>query len=241
MSSETQPQHMSQRQGWTAGRIAGAVTGTVISVLGVLLILAAVAVFAAHAFGRDDDGFYSSGTERFESDGYAIATENIDLGTPADTAPDAFLGTVRVRGESTGDAPVFIGIGPRERVEEYLEGASHSILTDIDDPEYRDVAGGRLRGAPTQQSFWDAQASGRGEQTMEWEVDGGDWMAVMMNSDGSRPVSLDAGIAIHLDWLIWVAVGVLVVGIGLVGAGVALILVMRREANRPAISAAPTV
>jgi hypothetical protein len=220
------------RQGWTFGRIGIAVSGGAVAIVGILLAVGGAAVIAAHAFARDDDGFYSSGTDRFETDGYAIETENIDLGTPADTAPDKLLGTVRVRGESAGSKPVFIAIAPRDRIDAYLDGVSHSVLTDIDDPEYDDVAGGRPAGPPTKQEFWSAEASGSGEQTMEWDVEGGDWSVVFMNADGSRPVALDAGVAIDLDWLIWVGIGLLVIGIAMAAGGVALIVIMRREANR---------
>ena len=227
------------RRGWDFGRVGIAVAGTIAAVLGILLALGGAAVIAAFAFARDDDGFYSSGTERFETQGYAIATQNIDLGTPADTAPDDLLGTVRVRGEGAEAEPVFIGIGPREQVDAYLDGVSHSVLTDIDDPEYREVAGGRPSGAPPKQGFWSAQASGSGEQTMEWDVEGGDWSVVLMNADGSRPVALDAGIAIDLDWLIWVGIGMLGFGVAIAFGGIALIVIMRREANTPIAPVAP--
>lgn len=227
------------RQGWDFGRTAVAVVGVATAIIGLLMALAGAAVIAAFAFARDDDGFYSSGTERFETQGYAIATENIDLGSPADTAPDELLGTVRVRGESAGAKPVFIGIGPRDDVDAYLGGVNHSVLTDIDDPAYRDVAGGRLSGPPTKEGFWSAQASGSGEQTMEWDVEGGDWSVVLMNADGSRPVSLDAGVAIDIDWLIWIGIGILVIGVAITFGGIALIVIMRREANTRIATPAP--
>jgi len=227
------------RQGWDFGRTAIAAIGVATAIVGLLMALAGAAAIAAFAFARDDDGFYSSGTERFETQGHAIATDNIDLGSPADVAPDELLGTVRVRGESAGAKPVFIGIGPRDEIDAYLDGVRHSVLTDIDDPEYREVQGGRPSGPPTKQGFWSAEASGSGEQTMEWDVEGGDWSVVFMNADGRRPVALDAGVAIDLDWLVWIGIGMLAIGVAITFGGIALIVIMRREANTPIAIRAP--
>jgi hypothetical protein len=236
-TGDTAPRSPAPRQGWNFSRIGVAASGTAVAIVGLLMVLAGAAVIAAFAFARDDDGFYSSGTERFETQGYAIRTENIDLGSPADTAPDDLLGTVRVRGESAGPKPIFIGIAANDRVDGYLAGVNHSVLTDIDDPDYDEVAGGPPAGPPTRQDFWSAEASGAGEQTMEWDVEGGDWSVVFMNADGGRPVGLDAGVAIHIDWLIWVGIGLLLVGIAMAAGGIALIVIMRREANTTIASA----
>jgi hypothetical protein len=138
----TTPQAPPRRQGWTTGRTVGAVSGTALAVIGLLIAIVALAIIGAYAFGRDDDGFLKTGTAELKSDGYAITTENIDLGDTTDTAPDDLLGTVRVRAEADPSQDVFIGVGPRTQVESYLGGVEHSVLTDIDDPEYREVAGG---------------------------------------------------------------------------------------------------
>jgi hypothetical protein len=222
-----------QRRGWDFGHAAGAAGGGLVALVGVLMALAGIAIIALHASTRDDDGFYTSGTEELKSAGHAIATENLDLGNTTDEAPDDLLGTVRVRGESAGPQPVFIGIGPRDDVEAYLSGVEHSVLTDVDNPEYREVSGGAPEGRPSRQPFWAAQVEGSGEQVMEWDVEGGDWSVVFMNADGSSDVAVDASVGIQIDWLIWVGIGLAIIGIALAGGGIALIVIMRREANSP--------
>lgn len=197
------------------------------------MALAGIAIIAVHAATRDDDGFYTSGSEVLKSAGHAIATENLDLGNTTDEAPDELLGAVRVRGESTGSGPVFIGIGPRDDVAAYLSGVEHSVLTDVDNPEYREVSGGAPDGRPSKQSFWAAQAEGPGEQAMEWDVEGGDWSVVFMNGDGSSDVAVDASVGIQIEWLIWLGIGLTIFGIALAGGGIAIIVIMRREANSP--------
>jgi hypothetical protein len=186
-------------------------------------------------FARDDDGFYTSGTELLESNGYAIATENIDLGNSTDDVPGELLGRLRVRAESSGSKPVFIGIAPREDVVAYLAGVEHSVLTDIDDPEYREVKGGRPDRPPGAEGIWAARAEGRGEQVLEWEIEGGEWSVVVTNADGSPDIAVDAGVGIEIDWLLWAGLGLVLVGTAFATGGIILVVIMSREASGPAI------
>jgi hypothetical protein len=48
--------------------------------IGLALLLGGIAMLAAYAFGRDDDGYFTSDREQLRSATYAITTEDIDLG-----------------------------------------------------------------------------------------------------------------------------------------------------------------
>jgi hypothetical protein len=99
------------RSRWSAGRVIGMVFASIGGLIGLALLLGGIAVLAAYAFARDDDGYFTSDSERLASTSYAITTEDIDLGADeTDWAPDGILGNVRVQVE--GDEPVFVGIGP---------------------------------------------------------------------------------------------------------------------------------
>jgi len=221
------------RHGWDAGLLAGAIGGGIAALIGLALVVGGLGIIAAHAFVRDDDGFYTSGSELLESRGYAVATEDIDLGNATDTAPDELLGRLRVTGHNAGDDPVFIGIARRGDVAGYLAGVAHSVLTDVDDPEYRQVSGRRPAAPPTAETFWAAEAQGPGEQVMEWDVEGGTWSVVLMNANGGRDVAVDAKVGIEIEWLIWVGVGLLLFGLVAIAGGVLVIVVMRRDAAGP--------
>ena len=223
-----------RRGGWKPMRVFGAVSGSVIAVIGALMALGGAAIIAVHFSERDDDGFYASGTELIQTDGAAVVTEDLDLGSPADTAPDDLLGALRVTAQSTGSDDVFLGVAPRDEVAAYLAGVQHSVLTDVDDPAYRDVSGDGRAGAPGDESFWAAQAEGSGRQVLDWDVEGGKWAIVLMNADGSPSVAADASIGIDIGWAIWAGVGLLIVGVGMAVGGTLLALVMRREANEVA-------
>jgi hypothetical protein len=212
---------------WTAGRVIAMVFVSIGGLIGLALLLGGLAVMAAYAFGRDDDGYFNSDRKRLESPAYAITTEEIDLGE-IDWAPDEILGDVRIQVE--GARPVFVGIGPDEDVDRYIGDVAHGELTgfDGDDAELSPHPGRAPRTRPGEQDFWVAESDGLGERALTWDAEFGRWTAVVMNADASRGVSADAEAGVKIDWLIWVGLGILLVGLLIAGScGYALARVRR--------------
>jgi len=81
--------------------------------------------------------------------------------------------------------------------------------------------------------IWTAQAAGPGTQTLTWAAKSGNWMVVVMNADGSRPVSVQLNGAATLPALPWIATGLLVAGFACLVSGVLLIAVRLRRAPGP--------
>lgn len=233
------------RENWTNGRIVAMIFAGLTGLVGLALIAAGVVAIGAHLFARDDDGYYTSDRESLQSATYAIRTEEIDLGADeVDWAPEEVLGKVRIR--VTGERPVFVGIGPDGDVAAYLRGVAQGELEDFDadTADVRETPGGKPRRPPGSQGFWVAQASGPGEQVLTWDADFGRWSAVVMNPDGSRGIDVEADAGVRIGWLIWVGLGLLIVGLILDGTAIALTLLITRRAGRdppPATSPAAGV
>jgi hypothetical protein len=212
-----------KRSGSTAGRIVLIVVGVIAGVIALGLLLGGCALVGIDRTQRDDDGFLMSPSQEFSSPTYAVVSETADLDSDgAEWALDTFLGTVRITSDS--DRDVFVGIGPAAEVDRYLEGVEHDVVGDLDssgDPEYARRAGSEPGGAPGDETFWVASATGPGEQTVDWEPEDGDWRVVLMNSDASRGVSSDLSIGAELDTVLWIGIGMLAVG-ALFAAGAAL-------------------
>jgi hypothetical protein len=242
--TEPQPQPQQPRPGsnWTAGRVIGLVLSSIAALVGTLILLGGLALIAVHSFARDDDGYYTTDTERLHSDTYAISTDEIDLGAdPGGPAPEDLLGVLRVRAESTEGRPVFLGIGRTEAVERYLDGVAHARLTDFGGgrPQYEVETGRAPQRRPGAERFWVARSQGAGEQVVDWDVQTGVWSVAVMNAGAARGISVDASVGVEISWLIWVAVGLLVVGLLLAVVGVTLIIVIGRHAARGEPAAAP--
>src|SRR4029450_2143147 len=126
----------------TAGRILAIVSG----VLAALIALGLLAgggglvwadgagrgegvVLGAYGTKRDDDGFYTTRYERFGSPGYAVRSDDLDLGTDGSDWLFGRGGTIRIRGRSS--KPLFLGIGREDDVERYLNGVEHEVVTDV--------------------------------------------------------------------------------------------------------------
>jgi hypothetical protein len=221
------------RSGWTGGRVAGMVFSSLGALIGLVMLLGGLALVAAYAFGRDDDGFFSTNDERLRTPAYALTAEGLDLGgDPADWAPSDLLGTVRVTVESAAERPVFAGIGPTDDVDGYLGRVAHSEVTDFSDgsPTYEDHRGGPPATRPGAQNFWVAQSEGPGQQRVEWDAEGGDWSVVVMNADAARGVAVEADAGVKVGWVLWVGLGLAVVGLVLLAGCVVLILRIGRRA-----------
>jgi hypothetical protein len=218
---------------WTASRVIGMVFASIGGLIGLALLVGGIAVLAAYAFGRDDDGYFNSDRKQLDSATYAITTEDVDLGVDeADWAPDEILGDVRVHVE--GDKPVFVGIGSDDDVDRYLGDVAHDQLIDFhgDDPELDPHEGRAPRTPPGEQDFWVAESEGSGEQALSWDAEFGRWTAVVMNADAARGLNVEADAGVKLDWAIWAGLGMFVVGLLMTVGAVVVILLIGRRASR---------
>jgi hypothetical protein len=220
---------------WTAGRVIGMIFASLGGLIGLALLLGGIAVIAAYAFARDDDGYFNTDRERLESDTYAITTEDIDLGADeVDWAPEGILGNVRVQVE--GEGPVFVGIGPDAEVDRYLGDVAQDELVDFGggEPTFERHDGRAPRTPPRQQDFWVAQAEGSGEQSLTWDADFGRWTAVVMNADGARGIDVEADAGVKLGWVIWAGLVIFVIGLVMTTGAVIVIVLIGRRASRDA-------
>jgi hypothetical protein len=204
------------------GRIIGLVAISIGALIGLLIALGGLAAIGAHAFLRDDDGYFTTSTERFSSPGYAVTSDDVDLGRESIGFDVGDLNTsVKFTGEGTGGGRVFLGIGPTSDVARYLAGVPHSELDDIHSqgPAYTQV-GGRSspRTPPGAQGFWAVESEGPGAQEVDFDLESGNWTVVAMNADAARGVSITGEAGAKLSWLLWVGVGLLVTGALIAGS-----------------------
>jgi hypothetical protein len=232
------------RSRWSAGRIVLVILGSLAALIGAGLLAGGGGLLWADQTQRDDDGYLSTPTERFDVSSYAIVSEPLDL-VEADTEgadwllSDDVLGDVRLQA-ANGD--LFIGVGPTSDVEAYLRGVEHHRLTDVEyDPfraRYDARAGDAPAAAPGEQDFWAATASGSGEQTLTWNPESGNWSAVVMNDDASPGIAADVSVGAEVNFLTWLAIGLLVAGAILLLGGAGLIYLGARHAAAPAAAVA---
>jgi hypothetical protein len=232
-TSDTAPSPGRPRSHWTASRVVGMVFASIGGLIGLALLVGGIAVLAAYAFDRDDDGYFNSDRKQLDSHTYAITTKDIDLGVGEfDWAPDKVLGNVRVQVES--DKPAFVGIGSDDDVDRYLGDVAHDELIDFHgDNAELDLHQGRApRTPPGKQDFWVAESQGSAEQAITWDAEFGRWTAVVMNPDAVRGIDVKADVGVKLGWAIWAGLGMFVVGLLMSVGAVVVILLIGRRASR---------
>lgn len=218
----TTPQPPARRRG--TGPVG--VFGWILAVIGVLLALCGAAAIVVHLTQRDGDGYFTTSSERFQSAGFALTAQDLDLGDLSGSGViQDVLGHVRVTAEAPSGRPLFVGIAPTSDLNRYLGPVNHSEVTDVDGSHITYVrhTGGPPAGPPAKQGFWNAQAVGTGSQTATWKVQGGNWSIAVMNASGSRPVVAQIDIGAKTTVLLWVGVGLL--ALALILAGMAALLI----------------
>jgi hypothetical protein len=226
---------------WSAGRIVALVLGVVL-VLPALGLLLGGGVLLWVDLGNRTDGYVFSETDNFSTEGFALTSERIDLVTGVDWVPlSAALGTARAEVTSLDGSDVFVGIAPLDEGAAYLGGVARSVIDDLGTAaiDERFVDGDAPTGAPGDQDFWAAQASGPGTQRLDWEPTEGNWMFVVMNADASPGVAMAARVGATAPALAGLAWGLLGVGLLLLIVGV-LLLALSIRRRQTLVVAPPT-
>jgi hypothetical protein len=224
------------RSGWTGGRIAALVIGTLLALSSLVLLGAGGTGLWADRTQRDG-GYATTGAHEFSTSGSALATERTHLGSAGIgwLYSPSLLGKVRVRVTPTNAGPpLFVGIGRSADVDRYLAGVNHTLISDFFGNKAEAIGGGAPRSAPGTQSFWVASSSGSGARNLVWDSTKGSWTVVVMNADARPGIDVRADLGARLPALLWIAVGLLLAGAILLVSGVLLIVgaIRGRRASR---------
>jgi hypothetical protein len=212
------------------GRIVG---GAVAATIGLAALAGGGALVGVHATQRDDDGFYTADAAELTTPTRALVSDDVDVDLDGATwlLDDGRLGDLSLSATGARDGPVFVGIGPTDDVDAYLDGVARETA-DLGDasgtPGVRSP-GGLAPAPPASRGFWAASTSGGGTQTVVWPMESGRWSAVVMNADGSAGVTVTTRMGARTNAVLWLGLGALAGGVALAGAGTALIVSGRRR------------
>jgi hypothetical protein len=221
--------HPKKRTGLTIG-------AWVVVVLGALVLAAGGTGIWANTWKRDDNGYFSAKAHRYQTHTRAIATESITVGS---YVPTWLAGKVRL--DISGDKPLFVGIAPKATADAYLARIEHTQATDLGlDPfkvTYVDHPGTVDPGRPASEPFWAAAVSGT-SSPLTWKLRSGTWSIVVMNADGSRGVAATIGVGVKVPALLWVGIGLSLLGGALLVAAGLMFAARSRSYRRAGARAA---
>ncbi len=228
------------------------VAGVLLAAFGLGLTATGAALMVAEASQRDGRYAYTD-TDRVQTVGHAITTTpltvHVDEGVSVGTFSLDDLISLQLRATSVvPDQDVFIGIADAADVSAYLSDVPHAVFGDdpwdtgysvdnpmawgsgadddtvFDDTVLDEVPGTRAPEPPAEQDFWTQSATGSDQQTITVELQSGDWVVVVMNADGTRPVWVDVQVGAHTELFGLANPGALVSGIVALVLGLPLIL-----------------
>ena len=208
-----------------AGGIVLIVIGSIVALITIGLLAGGGFLLWADRTQRDANGYLTSPTTGLSTSSYAIASTDVTVatGAPGWYVPAGGLGSVRIVATANSTTPLFIGIASSADVQRYLDGVQYAQLQGFTGmrgfmgmrvgPEYLMHGGGAPPALPAGQSFWRAQVSGSGTQSLTWTVSGGHWGVVLMNADGTLSVTANVSVGATAPFLFPLALGLLIGGV----------------------------
>jgi hypothetical protein len=239
------PQADARPTGWTGGRIAALVIGSLLVLVSLLLLGGGGTGLWADLTQRDA-AYVTTGVHEFSTSGAALATESTHLGSPGVgwLYSPGLLDKVRIRVTPLkAGPPLFVGIGRSSDVDRYLAGVNHTVISDFFANKMEAVGGGTPAVAPATQHFWVASSSGPGARTLKWDPHSGSWTVVVMNASARPGIGVRADLGARMPAVLWIAIGLLIAGaVFLAGGGLLIAGAIRgrRPSRANAAAAVPT-
>jgi len=203
----------------SAGKIVLLVFGIIVLLVSFCLMVGGGALIWADITIKDSEGFYTTETVQLERDSYAIVTPSADIDLETAWLWDwGNLATFKVEGSNNDPTKqIFMGVAEESDVQAYLSGVEYDEITQFRihpyRVDYRNHPGTSEPTAPTSQTFWTASVHGAGTQTLEWELETGNYVLVLMNTDGSAGVDLSTVVGAKVPPIFGVGVGLLAGGV----------------------------
>jgi hypothetical protein len=216
-------------------KVVLSVFSTVLFIFAACMLAAAIALAWLYGPQRNPEGYVESPEVSMSTDGYAITSTELDLGSlPDEWLPSSFVGTFEVRAQSEDDSPLFIGVGPASDVSGFLADVEYAEVTRFGNQErlaYTEHAGSSSPQPPSDLGFWTASSEGAGQQTLDWEPESGEWALLVMKSDASPGLDVSASLGVNTPWIpigLWVT-GVLTV---LIAAGAVVTAILASKEGK---------
>lgn len=205
------------------------IVGVIFLFVGIGLLVGGGGALWANSALTDDEGYLTTKTLGIDQGSYAVVTEPADVDIGSAWVWDwGNLVTFKVEGSNDDPSKnIFIGVAEERYLDDYLRDVAHDEITDFDVRpdrlEYRHITGDSEPDAPTTQTFWRESARGSGTRSLQWELESGNWVLVLMNEDGSAGIDLSVVLGAKVPWLFGVGIGLLVGGIVVLAISVIMV------------------
>jgi len=191
------------------------IVGLISMIVGLLLLL--LGVLGVVTFGTNGTLQATSSSLKTEKDAYALVADvlGISTGLPGSSA----LGQTTVGAKSTNSERLFIGVGPRDAVDEYLFGVPFdAVRQDGSRWQTQSVPGTEKPADPLKQDFWTRRSTGNAPTIDFATTSSGAATFAIMNADGTPDVQAQMTIGFTSKLAFPLSIAAIVLGLlGLIG------------------------
>ncbi|MEM9606093.1 MAG: hypothetical protein AAGA99_01650 [Actinomycetota bacterium] len=213
-------------------KILAGLLGGLVAIVGVGLLIGGVVIRTAVG----SNGEIGSDVQLFGTPSRGFVTRTLDLGGVEDLpflSLDELDLTLDV---AASRAETFVGVGPASDVDAYLDGVDVERIRSFElDPFALDTertGGDVVPAPPLSLDFWTTSVVVTGEPlALDIDLSQSNQRLVIMNADGSPDVSIEADVVVELPFLSTLAWILIVVGLLLLVAGIAIIVSAVRSAS----------
>jgi hypothetical protein len=228
----------------SGGSIALIVIGALCALFGLAALGGGGGLLVLNAVTDDRDGFMTTGEVTLGTQTHALVSENMDMWSeagPDDWTPRFGDVAIRVTATPTGERPLFLGIGPTDEVDAYLDGVGHEVVSNIQPGRVttRTITGEATPVPPGEVDLWAEQETGPGTQTLTWDLTAGNWTLVVMHADGSPGVEVIATGGVRVPFLPAIGIALLVLAVILIAVAVALLVAGASSGRETGTGATP--
>jgi uncharacterized membrane protein len=192
---------------------------------------------------RDKDG-YISNSQFYYSHGNAVVSNSPTWYSGiGDSLPNSIEkpGPIKIQATSNVNGlPIFVGIGPTDKINAYLNGFTHQQITEKgdDDPTILFPASRQTPKPPSSQNFWIASASGSGTLTLTYPKKTTNLSSVVMGPTGTTEFpGFSVTVSESFPAVFNMGIGFLIAGLIILTIGILMIIFGARKRKKP--SAAP--
>jgi len=219
----------------SAGKVVLIVFGAIFILISIGMIMGGGALVWVDQALTDSEGFITTDTITLDRNSYAITTHPADVDFKGwwPWGWHNFV-TIKVEGENNDSSKqIFIGIADESDIRHYLSDVSYDEVKELEihpyNVSYTRHYGSSVPEPPIAQTFWVAEKYGSGARTLEWDLEEGTWVLVLMNADGTTGIDLSGVVGVKVPWIFGVGLGLLLGGIALLVLAVVLIVLATRS------------
>ena len=230
------------------GKIIALIFGIFFLLIGILITVSGVAVFAVSNVYTDNQGYFTSPEYQLTKENVvAVVFSDININIESNApqwVQSNLSNIVQIRMQLTSTENYFIGVAQTSKVETYLANVPYAKITDFNWNSGLQVSSDIIHPAATGNlssnqpanltDFWDAQGSST--TILNWVPKQGEWTFVVMKADGTKGVDVGIKAGAKVPILGAIATFLVIFGVMFIVLSIVIFIIIARTNKRKIVT-----